>query len=189
MERQAGRPFPPFPPSRSLCSGTCLYVLSRRERGTLTDSQCSQVSHLRRRAAALSGRPMYVLERERGVEGEREAFMSTSSSLPSAGCHFDRLGESVTHSLRQAPSSPPPYRIGAKGRGGAKRKKVVVNELGAVFYSIARRSAIIQVGCFVRTCSNEEEGDGSSFITPLTWPTPERRREGRQPACFVRLID
>ncbi len=74
-------------------------------------------------------RPPYVRtrEREEWEEGEREAFMSTSSSLPSAGCHFDRLGESVTHSLRQAPSPPPPYRIGAKGRGGAKRKKV--NEL------------------------------------------------------------
>ena len=121
MERQAGRPFPPFPPSRSLCSGTCLYVLSRRERGTLTDSQCSQVSHLRRRAAALSGRPMYVLERERSGRRERERPLCRRlrRSLPPAVTLIDWGSPSLTHSGRRPPLLGP---TGSEPKGGAAQR-------------------------------------------------------------------
>ncbi len=152
MERQAGRPFPPFPPSRSLCSGTCLYVLSRRERGTLTDSQCSQVSHLRRRAAALSGRPMYVLERERSGRRERERPLCRRlrRSLPPAVTLIDWGSPSLTHSGRRPPLLLRPSDRSQRA-GRRKEEKGCCERVG--FYSIARRSAIIQVGCFVRTCS------------------------------------
>ena len=138
-------------------------------------------------------RPPYVRtrEREEWEEKERPLCRRLRRSLPPAVTLIDWGSPSLTHSGRRPLLLRPP-RIEAKGRGGAKEEKGCCERVGCgVLYSIARRSAIIQVGCFVRTCSYAEEATAPRSLPPSLGPFRRGEGKGGPPTClcFVRLID